>query len=362
MKVLHYVDESNLAWGETWVQLLSELAKRGVENFVACRDYGTLTERLEKNGVSFGVCRPISQMLPFTNTKLGGFIDEFKPDLIHTRLSSAAKIGGWWGKHKRIPVLQTIDKYPKLKYHRDGDFFAACSTSVKDYFISLGVPETKIAVVHNPIDVSKYARDEDVREEMRKAHNVGGDVKIILAAGRFVDWKGFDVLIKGYDMYLSEYEGDAEKSVLWIIGDGEEKEKLTALASGARFGDRIKIFPFVQDVRPYMWAADLFVLPSKTPEPFGIVLLEAMACGLPAIATRAGGPLDIVEEGVSGWFAEPGSEVSMAERLGSVLSCDSLDEASSGASARAAQFGADRIAAETAALYTRVVTDYKHTL
>ena len=202
MKVLHYVDESNLAWGETWVQLLSELAKRGVENFVACRDYGTLTERLEKNGVSFGVCRPISQMLPFTNTKLGGFIDEFKPDLIHTRLSSAAKIGGWWGKHKHIPVLQTIDKYPKLKYHRDGDFFAACSTSVKDYFISLGVPETKIAVVHNPIDVSKYARDEGVREEVRKAHNVVGDVKIILAAGRFVDWKGFDVLIKGYDMYL----------------------------------------------------------------------------------------------------------------------------------------------------------------
>ena len=110
MKVLHYVDESNLAWGETWVQLLSELAKRGVENFVACRDYGTLTERLEKNGVSFGVCRPISQMLPFTNTKLGGFIDEFKPDLIHTRLSSAAKIGGWWGKHRHIPVLQTIDQ------------------------------------------------------------------------------------------------------------------------------------------------------------------------------------------------------------------------------------------------------------
>lgn len=358
MKVLHYVDENNLAWGETWVQLLTELSKHGVENFVACRDYGTLTERLEKNGIRFGLCRPVSQVLPFTNTKLGGFIDEFKPDLIHTRLSSAAKIGGWWGKHKHIPVLQTIDKYPKLKYHKDGDFFAACSSSIRDYFVSLGVPREKIAVVHNPIDVSKYARDETVRHEIRSSYNVADGVKIVLAAGRFVDWKGFDVLIKGYDRYLSEHEEDADKSLFWLIGDGEEKEKLTNLAANARFSDRIKIFPFANDIRPYMWAADLFVLPSKTPEPFGIVLLEAMACGLPAIATNAGGPLDIIEEGVSGWFAQAGSEESMAERLHCVLPAVSLNAASSAASARAMQFCTARIAAETLALYGKIVKNY----
>ena len=213
--------------------------------------------------------------------------------------------------------------------------------------------------MHNPIDVSKYARDEDVREEMRKAHNVVGDVKIILAAGRFVDWKGFDVLIKGYDMYLSEHEDDAEKSVLWIIGDGEEKEKLTALASCARFGDRIKIFPFAQDVRPYMWAADLFVLPSKTPEPFGIVLLEAMACGLPAIATRAGGPLDIIEDGVSGWFVEPNDESAMAEGLERALYGEPLGEVACLAHKRMAQFGTGRIAEETKVLYQAVAEMYR---
>lgn len=360
MKVLHYVDESNLAWGETWVQLLSELAKRGVENFVACRDYGTLTERLEKNGVSFGICRPISQILPFTNTKLGGFIDEFKPDLIHTRLSSAAKIGGWWGKHKHIPVLQTIDKYPKLKYHRDGDFFAACSTSVKDYFISLGVPETKIAVVHNPIDVSKYARDEDVREEVRNAHSVDSNVKVILAAGRFVDMKGFDVLINGYDMFCTTNQtNDFPQSMLWIVGDGEEKQKLLTLASHTRFNRRIKFFPFTKDIRAYMWGADLFVLPSKNPEGFGIVLLEAMACGLPAIATKAGGPLDIIDDGVCGWLVEPNDAPGMAEGLERVLSGERLEVIAGRARERAAQFSTEKIAAETATIYSRVITDYR---
>lgn len=356
MKVLHYVDESNLAWGDTWVQLLAELATHGVENFVACRDYGTLTERLEKNGIRFGLCRPVSQMLPFTNTKLGGFIDEFKPDLIHTRLSSAAKIGGWWGKHKHIPVLQTIDKYPKLKYHKDGDFFAACSSSVRDYFVSLGVPQEKIEVLHNPIDVSKYARDDRVRQEVRASHKVADSVKIVLAAGRFVDWKGFDVLIKGYDRYLSEHEEDADKSLFWLIGDGEEKEKLTNLAANARFSDRIKIFPFAKDVRPYMWAADLFVLPSKTPEPFGIVLLEAMACGLPAIATNAGGPLDIIEEGVSGWFAEPGDYASIAESLKRALaSGDAAANMAKHALQRASVFNIHDICAATIKLYEKVI-------
>ena len=358
MKILHYVDENNLAWGETWTQLLLALAARGVDNFVACRDFGTLTERLTKAGISFGLCRPLAQTLPFTNIGLGRFIDSFKPELIHTRLSSAARIGGWWGRRKNVPVLQTIDKYPKLKYHRDGDFFAACSSSVRDYFISLGVADEKITVLHNPIDVSKYLRDDEIRRKKRAEHSLSDDAKVILAAGRFVAGKGFDVLIKGFEIFLSSCDAP-EKYLLWIVGDGEEKHSVVSIAAASPFADRIKIFPFASDVRPYMWAADLFVLPSNGPEAFGVVLLEAMACGLPSIATKACGPLDIVEDGVSGWFAEVDSAESIAEQLRRALSDDAaLLQTGMNAAKRAEEFNVEKIADETIRLYQKIIKGY----
>lgn len=251
-----------------------------------------------------------------------------------------------------MPVLQTIDKYPKLKYHRNSSFYAACSSSVMDYFLQQGAAEDKITVIHNPIDVKRYSLDANVRRTFRMSKNVSANTKIILGAGRFVDWKGFDILIRSYDKFYSDNPNS--DSELWIVGGGEEKETLTSLAKASLVKDRIKIFPFTQDLKPYMQAADLFVLPSKKPEPFGIVLLEAMASSLPVIATRAGGPLDIVTD-ESGWFCRADDDESLSVRIGEALR-DSAETRQKGQNARkrAEYFGIERIAAETVALYEKV--------
>lgn len=95
MKVLHYVDELNLAWGETWIQLLLALANRGVQNHVACRGGGSLEKRLKDANISFDTCRPLTQLLPLTDWRFGKIIDDFKPALITYQTLGC-------GEHRRL--------------------------------------------------------------------------------------------------------------------------------------------------------------------------------------------------------------------------------------------------------------------
>ena len=180
MKILHYVDETNLAWGETWIQLIKELTAQGTDNFVVCRPGGTLVARLKEEGLQFDTSAPLVQALPFTNFALGRILKREKPDIIHTRLSAAALIGGWWGRRMGIPVVETIDKYPKLKYYKDADMIFPCSTAVMGHMLKIGFPAERAVVVYNPVDVPRYSRDTKVRAEIRAKYGVGDATKIIL--------------------------------------------------------------------------------------------------------------------------------------------------------------------------------------
>ena len=82
---------------------------------------------------------------------------------------------------------------------------------------------------------------------------------------------------------------------LEIGGDGPERDSLEALAARLGIGDRVTFCGWVDDVAAFLADADLFVLPSRI-EPFGIVVLEAMACGVPIVATRVSGPLETLDE------------------------------------------------------------------
>ncbi|MDO5562592.1 MAG: glycosyltransferase, partial [Synergistaceae bacterium] len=193
------------------------------------------------------------------------------------------------------------------------------------------------------------------RAKKRGELGVPDDALMILAAGRFVDWKGFKYAIEGYCKFLRATPALAERTRLCLVGDGPEKEKYVSLAEDMGIAANVSFYGFAQDIRPWLWAADIFIQPSYEPEVFSLMLLETMAAGTPAIVTNIGGTLDIVRDNENGWLVDIRDSSAIAEKLEAALGdMESLERAAKNAASDAARFDVSGIAAETIELYKRV--------
>ena len=352
MKVLHYVDDNVLSWAQPYIQLLEALRKLGCENVITCRPGGTLSGLLQSSGFEVHTYSPLISSLPvfargFLKTAL-----RVKPDIIHTRLSSAANIAGAYAKSLNVPVLATIDKFPKAKYYKNVNHIIPCSRSVAEYMLTQGFSRENMTVIHNAVDVKSYARNEAVRKAVRQSEGLSDEDICFLGAGRFVDWKGFDDLLTAFAKFINA-SGEPEKFSLWLAGDGPERGRLHMLAHTLGISERVKFWGFAGDIRPLLWGADVYVHPSWGDEAFGLSLLEAMSAGLPAIASRSGGMTEILE---SHGLLFPKRNIDAL--------ADCMNEASHNTQAlgrsclkRARDFDTAETARHTFSLYTRVLKD-----
>lgn len=176
----------------------------------------------------------------------------------------------------------------------------------------LGAPAGKIVHIPNSVDTG-YFRPPTETEKIAARSRLGIPVsaRTVLSVGRLEPVKGLDLLLQAWVGLPAAVRRD---SALILVGDGSERAPLERLcrelgAEGVRFAG------LQSDVRAWYWSADLFALPSHS-EGLSNALLEAMACGLPVIATRVGGALDFVKDEENGFFHPPGD----AEALEAVLS------------------------------------------
>lgn len=351
------MDENNLSWSKPWIDLLKEMRSQdgSLEHVVVCRPGGTLKERLEGEGFNVFDYKPTFSWVPAFCAGFGRILDTVRPSIIHTRLSSAAFIGGYWGNKKKIPVISTVDKFPKGSYYLRSNFLIAVSTAVAEHLKSLGFDSEKIKVVPNPVNIVDYKLDVKKRKEFRQKEGVRDEELVVLGMGRFVPWKGFDLLIKAVSSL------DVQRPLrLWLVGDGPMKDELMKLArdvTGDDPGKHVKFFPFAKDVRPFLWASDLFVQPSHYvpgsggPEAFGLALLEAMASGLPVVAFACGGTLDLVKDGENGLLANPGDLGDLKDVLKRAINEKFIEQARANASARAKNYDIHSVAETHLELY-----------
>lgn len=167
-----------------------------------------------------------------------------------------------------------------------------------------GVPDARIRVIGNGVHPPKF--EEAIEKRPRR----------IVAAGRLVPWKNFDVLIKAMPKVLEKFP-DAS---LMIVGDGPEETRLRALAGAPMLEKKVKFVGRLKraEVCQAIAASGVFVLPSSY-EGFSHQLVEAFACGAPVVASRAGGNPEVVEDGKNGLLVPPGDAHALADAVIALL-------------------------------------------
>lgn len=186
---------------------------------------------------------------------------------------------------------------------------------------------------------------EDILEFRRRS-----DERRVLAVGRLVPYKGFDVLIRA----MKRVDGHLD-----LIGTGPEADSLAALAEQEGVSEKVSLLGWVDDLRPHLERASVFVMPSVTrAEAFGLAQLEAMAAGLPVVNTDIDtGVPEVSVNGETGLTVTPGDVSELSNAISLLLERRDLREAFGvAATARVqAMFSADRMADRTMALYQNVL-------
>ena len=218
---------------------------------------------------------------PLCRWAIGRLLRRFRPDVVQTHMGRASALGGKASRSAGYPTLAMLHTMIELKYYRATDLFLPTTTDQEAYLREKGVSADRVERI-------PHFRSLDPVAIARAPQQTDGLVKTL---GRFVHKKGFDVLLHA----AARAAAQGAPFRLEIGGDGPERNALRALAERLRLRDRVTFRGWIDDVAAFLADADLFVLPSRV-EPFGIVVLEAMACGVPIVATRVSGPLEILDE------------------------------------------------------------------
>lgn len=237
-------------------------------------------------------------------------------------------LGSYWLLYARSPETEQSRLHTRwLKQRLIGTVseftwtsLIAVSATVKQKYVQAGFDEKRIEVIYNGIDSHFLASPKAVSDIKRKTYQ-------LLFVGRVRAEKGILVLLKALDLLLHEEGGIGNKEKplsLHIFGDGD-KVYMNDLQSFLRERQLTSVVTFhgivPQDelIEQYDHA-DMLLVPSLWQEPFGLVALEAMARGLPVIASQTGGLAEIITHEVNGLLVEPGNERELALAMRELLS------------------------------------------
>jgi glycosyltransferase involved in cell wall biosynthesis len=289
---------------------------------------GELASRLAKGGIDTLV-RPLPRIRPWLLAQVLSALKDYTvlfrryiPSLVYANGSRAAFYGGIACRFSRVPLVwhcRIVDRDPTLDW-------LLCTLSTKIVVNSRATAQrfsrffrNKTQLVYNAVDLNWLQSGPAEKPDL-----IGDNWKVILAVARASREKRHDILLSAFESVAAN---DTNVHLVCLGGkdhlDLEWWQHLQKRSHASPFSKRIHWLGHVDDVRPWYRAAHFLALGSQT-ESFGRVLVEAMASGLPIIATRAGGIPEIVRDHQDGLLVTPGNIAKMAEGFSRLLKDSSL--------------------------------------
>ncbi|WP_158289954.1 glycosyltransferase family 4 protein [Ramlibacter sp. WS9] len=243
----------------------------------------------------------------------------------------------WWLEHGQHPDwVDRVFRRAREQLMRDAAAghcgILANSEFTAGLLMGIGIARERIDVVSGGVDSRRFAPSPGGRESSRAALGLAPDDVVLLTVCRLVTKKGVEVLLDALTLLQSAFP----RLKLIVVGDGrrrktyEARAKALGLEGMVRFAGRVPH----DDVPPYFWASDLFVLASyesrhaggavRDVETMGRVLCEANAAGLPLVATASGGTPSVVRDGVNGVLVPPADAGALADAIARVLHTPAL--------------------------------------
>jgi glycosyltransferase involved in cell wall biosynthesis len=191
--------------------------------------------------------------------------------------------------------------------------------------VAAGAPRERVALIPHGVDTARFRpADAAERAALRRELGLPEAGRIIIYTGRLLRGKGLEALLEAFGALAHE----VPEAHLVLVGSGagqslSVEDDLRQAAAARPWGGRVTFAGRVDDVSRWLRAADVFAFPSVF-EALGISLVEAAACGLPAVASRTGGIPDVIDDGRSGFLVPPGDVRSLTAALRRLATDDEL--------------------------------------
>lgn len=290
---------------------------------VSLKPAGAYAERLRSAGIRVEAFDLGRIPTPVHLWRLSRLIAEIKPDIVHAFLYSAIQLSRLAKRRAPVPfklvtspraifrfrgpLLRGLDRMLK---GADALLVSECEASRRYLLDHMGYAPERVVTIRNGVDADSLRPQPGERDKIRFDIGLSGGEFVVGAVGRMEPQKDPEALIEAVRALLLEFP---QLRLLWV-GDGPLREKLGERVMRERLSDRIFLVGERPQTREWLAAMDLFVLPSRF-EGLPNVLLEAMAAGLPVIATRVDGTPEVIVDARDGLLVPPANPAALASAL-----------------------------------------------